>query len=586
MPDVSAFLIEDDFLASLVKRFESKASQRQTEEIHIPEDELTEALRIGRKYVEQWEKLENQISKEVRKTEENHGTTNVGEKSMNYPCRHASKPHDPEVAAESKEAAVYLVARKLGIPAEKIGDFPQTKNFRNGADDRQTCDATSKFRNIDGTCNNLAVPSYGKSGSIFSRLIVNSNEGYGDGIGAIRTSKLTKNPLPSPCSISTAVLVNDSVPNPAVTLLAMQWGQFLDHDLTLTPTFKNNDGKEFACCSTDSIGTTLLTTPHPECLPIIIPLNDSTYNPSVDGDGRVNEQPLLTVMHTIWLREHNRIAGFLYQFVPNQTDEYYYQHARRIVIAVMQHIIYTEYLPVIIGPTLAAQVMSPENGYYNGNPAVFTEFSLAAYRMGHSQTPAQAVDNSFAEDLTSQLFKAKGEKLGMDLISFNIQRGRDHGLPPYVSMLYYLASNFLLQTQPTSFDHLLPRTSSEVVSAMKSVYESVYDVDLYIGGVTEKPLPNAELGPTFAGIFAIQFLNLRRTDRFFYTNNIGQPTGFTSNQLEQIQKMSMARIICSNNDGTIKEIQPNVFRTPDELLNKRIPCNRITGIDWNYFLKI
>ncbi|XP_046458190.1 chorion peroxidase-like [Daphnia pulex] len=245
MPDVSAFLIEDDLLASLVKRFESEASQRSTEEIHIPEDELTEALRIGRKYVDQWEKLENQISKEVRKTEENHGTTNVGEKNMNYPCRHASKPRDPEVAAESKEAAVYLVARKylsdkLGIPAEKIGDFGQTTNFRNGADDRQTCDATSKFRNIDGTCNNLVVPSFGKSGSIFSRLIVNSNEGYGDGIGAIRTSKLTKNPLPSPRSISTAVLVNDSVPNPAVTLLAMQWGQFLDHDLTLTPTFKNN----------------------------------------------------------------------------------------------------------------------------------------------------------------------------------------------------------------------------------------------------------------------------------------------------------------------------------------------------------
>jgi hypothetical protein len=67
------------------------------------------------------------------------------------------------------------------------------------------------------------------------------------------------------------------------------------------------------------------------------------------GDGRVNEQPLLTVMHTIWLREHNRITGYLYQAVPNQTDEYYYQHARRIVIAIMQHIIYTEYLPVIIG---------------------------------------------------------------------------------------------------------------------------------------------------------------------------------------------------------------------------------------------
>ena len=57
-------------------------------------------------------------------------------------------------------------------------------------------------------------------------------------------------------------------------------------------------------------------------------------------------------MHTLWLREHNRVAEYLYRGVPNQTDEFYYQHARRIVIAEMQHIIYNEYLPVIIGTML------------------------------------------------------------------------------------------------------------------------------------------------------------------------------------------------------------------------------------------
>ena len=70
------------------------------------------------------------------------------------------------------------------------------------------------------------------------------------------------------------------------------------------------------------------------------------------GDSRVNEQPLLAVMHTLWLREHNRLAEYIFRNVPNKTDEFYYQHARRIVIAEMQHIIYNEYLPVIIGTML------------------------------------------------------------------------------------------------------------------------------------------------------------------------------------------------------------------------------------------
>lgn len=54
-------------------------------------------------------------------------------------------------------------------------------------------------------------------------------------------------------------------------------------------------------------------------------------------------------MHTIWVREHNRIVDHLHIVAPFQTPEFYYQHARRIVIAEMQHIIYNEYLPVMIG---------------------------------------------------------------------------------------------------------------------------------------------------------------------------------------------------------------------------------------------
>ena len=67
------------------------------------------------------------------------------------------------------------------------------------------------------------------------------------------------------------------------------------------------------------------------------------------GDSRVNEQPDLTAIHTIWHREHNRVARKLLNYNPYWTDETIYQEVRRIVIAEFQHIVYNEWLPLIIG---------------------------------------------------------------------------------------------------------------------------------------------------------------------------------------------------------------------------------------------
>ena len=67
------------------------------------------------------------------------------------------------------------------------------------------------------------------------------------------------------------------------------------------------------------------------------------------GDERVNEQPDLAVMHTIWVREHNRVATGLKKLNPRWNDEKLYQEARRIVGAEMQQITYGEWLPIILG---------------------------------------------------------------------------------------------------------------------------------------------------------------------------------------------------------------------------------------------
>jgi len=67
------------------------------------------------------------------------------------------------------------------------------------------------------------------------------------------------------------------------------------------------------------------------------------------GDPRVNEQPQLTVIHTIWMREHNRVAKTLAILNLTWSRETVFQEARRIVIAEFQHITYSEFLPTLLG---------------------------------------------------------------------------------------------------------------------------------------------------------------------------------------------------------------------------------------------
>ena len=57
---------------------------------------------------------------------------------------------------------------------------------------------------------------------------------------------------------------------------------------------------------------------------------------SLPGDSRANEQPGLTVFHTVWVREHNRLARELSYLNPHWDDERLYQEARKIVVAEMQ----------------------------------------------------------------------------------------------------------------------------------------------------------------------------------------------------------------------------------------------------------
>lgn len=133
-----------------------------------------------------------------------------------------------------------------------------------------------------------------------------------------------------------------------------------------------------------------------------------------------------------------------------------------------------------------------------------------------------------------------GNPFGLDLVSLNIQRGRDEALRSYNE---YLIVN---GRKPIEDFHELGPLIGE---RLERIYKSPHDIDLFVGGLLESSEDDAVVGPTFRDIIADQFSRLRRGDRYFYEHNPSiNPGHFTEAQLHQIKKISLARIICDNSD--------------------------------------
>ena len=117
----------------------------------------------------------------------------------------------------------------------------------------------------------------------------------------------------------------------------------------------------------------------------------------------------------------------------------------------------------------------------------------------------------------------------------------------------------------------------ETVDRLSRVYAHVDDIDLFTGGLSERPVTGGVVGPTFACIIGQQFLNLRKGDRFWYEN--GNPLiRFTEAQLAEIRKITLSKVICDNCDQ-VTNVQRAMFDIPDPFLNPRVPCNALPEIN-------
>ena len=137
------------------------------------------------------------------------------------------------------------------------------------------------------------------------------------------------------------------------------------------------------------------------------------------GDVRANENSALTSMHTLWAREHNRIADQLAADQPQLTDEQLYQQARAVVIAEIQVVTYNEFLPSLLGEG----AITEWSGYDDGvDPTIANEFSTAAYRFGHSMLTDTLLRLENNGDVADE------GHLDLKTAFFNTQHVLDHGI--------------------------------------------------------------------------------------------------------------------------------------------------------------
>lgn len=506
----------------------------------------------------------------------------------------------------------------------------------------------TEYRTIDGSNNNLEHPDINKSHTPLLRL---TPADYSDGVSALagpnrRSARVISNiVIDQEGDVFTPVRASDYL---------WQWGQFIDHDLDLTegafPAEPANipvpTGDEFfdpSGTGTASIelnrsifeegtgtsnshpreqlneingwidasnvygndderaeflrtldGTGKLKTSEGNLLPFNngeIP-NGGGEDPAlglfVAGDLRANEQLALTAMHTLFMREHNRLAEIIGHRYPHLSGDEIYQRVRKIVGAQMQVITYNEFLPVLLGE----KALKKYSGYNSSiDASISTEFSTAAFRLGHSllspqilrvdhrgktiaegnlalrdafftpgtlaaeggigpilrglaAQPCQDLDSLVIDDVRNFLFGLPGQG-GFDLAALNIQRGRDHGLSSYNDTRRYLGLRPIKRFKQITND-------AEVIARLEAAYDSVEDIDLWVGGLAERNFRDALVGKTFFRILKDQFERTRDGDRFWYQRT------FYGKALESIEATTLAKVIRRNTEGSSR-IQDNVF---------------------------
>ncbi len=498
-----------------------------------------------------------------------------------------------------------------------------------------SCNVQAPNRTIDGTCNNISsAPCAGDFGSAGVLQVREVPHVYDASFGLVGTNRM------NPRAISNLIFEQECEPSSTrLSSFVFTWAQFLDHDITLTPEADPREDVPIPPVPGDMLTTGIPfnrsadhgASPREQaneitawidasnvygsdigranCLRSMVdgklrestsangPLLPTSPCPGAPqagiffaGDGRANEQPGLTALHTLFVREHNRICDDLIS-QGMTVDEDIYQAARKQVGALMQAITYNEFLPAL-GLNLA-----PYNGYDNTiQPDISNVFSTAAFRIGHTMVTdnvpryddngnsigsyglsqaffspnlimtngiediliglshqfQEEVDTRIVDSIRTFLFPqmAMGPNgTGFDLAALNIQRGRDHGLDHYNAYRQHYRGNTAANFAQITGD-------PELQAALETAYGDVDDIDVWVGLLAEDRVQGTALGPTMHKILEEQFTRLRDGDFYFFEND----PAFSAADVDIISNTLLSDVI-KRNTG-IMNIKDHVFFAP------------------------
>lgn len=322
-------------------------------------------------------------------------------------------------------------------------------------------------------------------------------------------------------------------------------------------------------------------------VPTILPTPQFPANLFVCGDffPRCNETPGLTMMHTLFVREHNRFVTELAAKQPGLSDEELFQAGRRWVASTIQSITKNEFFPELTGQRLRYQGHKP-----NVDGRLGMEFEHSLYRLGHTlltrqleqgdgkpplglgeslfqagnifQTSAdldalmrgfigqthEKLDCKIAEGVRSALIVDEPGTPGtlFDLGAINIDRGREIGLRSYNDT----REAFGLPRVA----HWIQAFDSDAAGRLQSVYASPDDLDLFPGGICERARPGAHAGPLISAVLNQQLADLMAADRFWYENTNDRA------YVLAVERNTLAEVIRNNTGLAKNEVHNDAFK--------------------------